>query len=88
MSGRREPDAGLPDGFAPWVVRSETVDLSDLESADTYDLAAVACRYGIDLADGPGGSLLGLDDDDEGWRSWVITEIRRRQPITDVDNPG
>lgn len=86
MSGRGEPDAGLPDGFAPWVVRAETVD-TDLESADSYDLAVLACRYDIDLADGPGGLLAGHDDTDVEWRRWVIAEITKRQTAIGGDEP-
>lgn len=62
MSGSGEPEAGLPDGCAPWVVRAESVD-TDLESTDRYALD-LACRYEIELADGPGGLLAGHDDTD------------------------
>ena len=80
MCGRGRPEAGgRPDGFDQWVVRAETVDLSDLESADSYDLAVLACRLDIDLADGPDGLLGGHDDTDGEWRRWIIAEITTRQ---------
>lgn len=74
ISGGGEPETGRPDGMAVRVVRAETVDLSDLESADSYDLAVLACRLDIDLADGPGRRLGGHDDTDEEWRRWVTRD--------------
>jgi len=73
--------------MAMWVIRAETVDVSDLEAADSYDLAVLACRLDIDLADGPGGVLGGHDDTDGEWRRWVIAEITDRRAAIEFDEP-